>query len=179
MSSAVRCMAENPSIQGATPSMHTDDHPRPAASRPPIRRLVASQRLAEMSPTALVMAGIVSVQIGAAFATQLFTATGPAGAVMLRLVFAGAVLLVLWRSALRINRQALPVVLAYGADLAVMNLCFYAAIERIPLGMAVTIEFLGPLAVALAGSRRWIDPVWALLAGGGVYLLVQSNGEVV
>lgn len=93
--------------------MQTDDHPQPAAGGPSIRRLVASQGLGGVPPTALVMAGIVSVQIGAAFATQLFATTGPAGAVMLRLVFAGVVLLVLWRSALRIDRQALPVVLAY------------------------------------------------------------------
>ncbi|MFI6867229.1 EamA family transporter [Nocardia sp. NPDC050406] len=147
--------------------------------RQSIPRLVAWRGLGGVPPTALVMAGIVSVQIGAAFAKQLFAATGPAGAVSLRLGFAGIVLLVLWRSALRIDRRALPVVLAYGAVLGLMNLCFYEAIDRIPLGMAVTIEFLGPLAVALAGSRRWIDPVWALLAGGGVFLLTQSDGPVV
>jgi len=159
--------------------METYDRPQPAAGRLPIRRLVASHGLSGVPPTALVMAGIVSVQIGAASAKQLFATTGPAGAVTLRLVFAGIVLLVLWRSSLRIDRRAVPVVLAYGAVLALMNLCFYEAIDRIPLGMAVTIEFLGPLAVALAGSRRWIDPVWALLAGGGVLLLTQSDGELV
>jgi inner membrane transporter RhtA len=127
-------------------------------------------------PTILVLAGIVSVQIGSVLATQLFAATGPVGAVSLRLSLGGAVLLLYWRSSLRIERQALPVVLGYGAVLAIMNLTFYEAIARIPLGMAVTIEFLGPLAVALAGSRRWIDPVWAALAGGGVLLLTQDAG---
>lgn len=131
-----------------------------------------------MPPTALVLGGIVSVQLGAAFAKQLFGATGPAGAVSLRLGFAGIILLIIWRSALRIDRRAIPVVLAYGAVLGSMNLCFYEAIDRIPLGMAVTIEFLGPLAVALAGSRKWIDPVWAVLAGGGVLLLTQADGPV-
>ncbi|GAA5086390.1 EamA family transporter [Nocardia iowensis] len=141
-------------------------------------RAVAERGLGGVPPTALVLAGIVSVQVGAALAKQLFSATGAAGAVSLRLVFAGVVLLVFWRSALRIGRRAVPVVLAYGAVLALMNLSFYEAIDRIPLGMAVTIEFLGPLAVALAGSRRWIDPVWAVLAGGGVVLLTQADGNV-
>lgn len=141
--------------------------------------MVGWQGLGGMPPTMLVMGGIVSVQVGAAIATRLFASTGPAGAVTLRLFFAGIVLLVVWRSALRIDRKALPVALAYGAVLALMNLCFYEAIDRIPLGMAVTLEFLGPLAIALAGSRRWIDPVWALLAGGGVFMLTQSDGPVV
>jgi inner membrane transporter RhtA len=64
----------------------------------------------------------------------------------------------------------------YGAVLAAMNLCFYFALERIPLGAAVTIEFLGPLAVAVAGSRRWLDGVWVLLAGVGVVLLTRVQG---
>jgi inner membrane transporter RhtA len=159
--------------------MQAYERPEPAAGRLPIRRFVAPRGLSDVPPTALVMAGIVSVQIGAASAKQLFATTGPAGAVTLRLVFAGLVLLVVWRSALRIDRRAVRVVLAYGAVLALMNLCFYEAIDRIPLGMAVTIEFLGPLAVALGGSRRWMDAVWALLAGGGVLLLTQSDGELV
>ncbi|MBF6297028.1 EamA family transporter [Nocardia amamiensis] len=143
-----------------------------------IWRSITAQGLGGVPPTALVLAGIVSVQVGAALAKQLFSATGAGGAVMLRLVFAGVVLLVFWRSSLRVARGALPVVLGYGAVLALMNLSFYAAIDRIPLGMAVTIEFLGPLTVALAGSRRWIDPVWAMLAGAGVLLLTRADGDV-
>jgi inner membrane transporter RhtA len=141
-------------------------------------RLPVWQGVGGVPPTLLVLAGIVSVQIGAALATELFAATGPAGAVSLRLGFAGVVLLLFWRSSLRIGWRALSVVLGYGAVLALMNLSFYEAISRIPLGMAVTIEFLGPLAVALAGSRRWIDPVWAVLAGSGVLLLTRSAGTV-
>ncbi|WP_281182446.1 EamA family transporter [Nocardia miyunensis] len=141
-------------------------------------RVPVWQGIGGMPPTLLVLAGIVSVQVGAALATELFAATGPAGAVSLRLFFAGVVLLVFWRSSLRIERRALPVVLGYGAVLALMNLSFYEAIDRIPLGMAVTLEFLGPLAVALAGSRRWIDPVWAVLAGAGVLLLTRAAGHV-
>lgn len=143
-----------------------------------LARVPAWQGIGGVPPTFLVLAGIVSVQIGAALATELFAAAGPAGVVSLRLGFAGVVLLVFWRSSLRIERRALPVVLAYGAVLAVMNFTFYESIDRIPLGMAVTIEFLGPLAVALAGSRRWIDPVWAVLAGGGVLLLTRAAGAV-
>lgn len=135
----------------------------------------AGHGMSSLPPPALVLAGIVSVQIGAAAATRLFPVTGAAGAVCLRLVFAGAVLLAVWRPSLRIDRRALPVVLGYGAVLALMNLSFYQAIARIPLGMAVTIEFLGPLVVALAGSRRWRDPVWAVLAAGGVLLLTEAG----
>ncbi|WP_245720298.1 EamA family transporter [Nocardia uniformis] len=149
------------------------------SGKPSVRRMVGWQGLGGVPPTALVLAGIVSVQVGAAVATHLFASVGPGGAVTMRLVFGGIVLLVLWRSALRIERRALPVALAFGAVLALMNLCFYEAIDRIPLGMAVTLEFLGPLAIALAGSRRWIDPVWALLAGGGVFMLTRSDGQVV
>nr|WP_051162240.1 EamA family transporter [Nocardia transvalensis] len=141
-------------------------------------RLSVRRGIGGVPPTMLVLAGIVSVQVGAALANRLFAATGPAGAVSLRLFFAGVVLLVFWRSSLRIDRRALPVVIAYGTVLAAMNLFFYEAIDRIPLGMAVTIEFLGPLAVALAGSRRWVDPVWAVLAGGGALLLTHADGPV-
>lgn len=143
-----------------------------------LSRVPVWQGIGGVPPTMLVLAGIVSVQLGAALATELFAATGPAGAVSLRLFFAGVVLLVFWRSSLRIERRAVPVVLGYGAVLALMNFTFYEAIDRIPLGMAVTLEFLGPLAVALAGSRRWIDPVWAALAGGGVLLLTRAAGHV-
>jgi inner membrane transporter RhtA len=127
-------------------------------------------------PTALVLLGIVSVQVGAAVAKQLFTVAGSAGTVTLRLVVAAIVLVAIWRPSLRMDRRTLLVVVTYGAVLAAMNLCFYFALERIPLGAAVTIEFLGPLAVAVAGSRRWLDGVWVLLAGVGVVLLTRVQG---
>ncbi|SER31755.1 inner membrane transporter RhtA [Lentzea xinjiangensis] len=139
-------------------------------------RLPVARLLGGIPPTALVLLGIVSVQVGAAVAKQLFAVVGAAGTVTLRLVVAAVVLVALWRPSLRLDRRTLLVVLTYGAVLATMNLCFYAALDRIPLGAAVTIEFLGPLAVAVAGSRRWLDGVWVLLAGAGVVLLTRVQG---
>ncbi|MEU3649071.1 EamA family transporter [Lentzea sp. NPDC034063] len=141
------------------------------ADRLPVARLVGG-----IPPTALVLLGIFSVQIGSAFAKQLFTVAGAAGMVTLRLLMAALVLVAIWRPSLRLDRRTLVTVLTYGTVLATMNLCFYAALARIPLGAAVTIEFLGPLAVAVAGSRRWIDGVWVLLAGTGVVLLTRVQG---
>src|SRR5262245_41108082 len=94
-------------------------------------------------PTALVLLGIVSVQLGSAVAKHLFGAVGSLGAVALRQSFAAAVLMLLWRPPLRMKRSAWAVVLGYGVILGVMNTCFYLALARIPLGIAVTIEFLG------------------------------------
>jgi inner membrane transporter RhtA len=127
-------------------------------------------------PTAQVLAGIVSVQIGAALAKQLFATVGSTGSVALRIFFAAAVLLLVWRPSLRLSRRAWAVVGGYGLVLGAMNLSFYLALAHLPLGVAVTITFLGPLAVAIGGSRRWLDAVWALLAGGGVVLLAEGGG---
>ncbi len=118
------------------------------------------------------------MQVGSAVAKQLFPVVGSFGTVALRLFFAAAVLMLLWRPSLRVDRRAWTVVLSYGVVLGLMNLCFYLALARIPLGIAVTIEFLGPLAVALAGSRRWLDAFWAVLAAGGVVLLMDGSGDL-
>jgi inner membrane transporter RhtA len=96
----------------------------------------------------------------------------------LRLFFAAAVLMLLWRPSLHMDRRVWTVVLSYGVILGLMNLCFYLALDRLPLGIAVTIEFLGPLAVALAGSRRWLDAFWAVLAAAGVVLLMEGRGDL-
>ncbi|HEV7529411.1 MAG TPA: EamA family transporter, partial [Solirubrobacteraceae bacterium] len=103
---------------------------------------------------------------------------GSFGTVALRLFFAAAVLTLLWRPSLRMSRRTWTVVLGYGVILGLMNLCFYSALARLPLGIAVTIEFFGPLAVALAGSRRWLDAFWAVLAAGGVVLLMEGGGDL-
>lgn len=157
-------------------SVYTDSSGR-SLPRPRLIAL-AGRSIGAVPPPVQVLIGILSLQVGAAFAKQLFAAAGAMGTVALRLFFAGVVLMLLWRPSLRISRRALPVVLAYGVVLGVMNLCFYQAIARIPLGIAVTIEFLGPLVVALAGSRKLLDAVWALLAAGGVVLLSETRGDV-
>ncbi len=143
---------------------------------------LAGRALGAVPPPAQVLAGIVSVQIGAALAKQLFGAVGSAGAVALRLFFAALVLLVVWRPSVRtgrrMGRRAWVVVAGYGLVLGAMNLCFYLALAKAPLGVVVTIEFLGPLAVAIGGSRRLLDGVWALLAAGGVVLLTEGRGDL-
>jgi inner membrane transporter RhtA len=126
----------------------------------------------------LVLAGIFSVQLGAALAKTLFPIAGAIGVVTLRLGFAAAILLVAWRPSPRMSRRAWLVVIGFGTVLGVMNAVFYEAISRLPLGVAVTIEFLGPLAVAIGGSRRWRDVLWAVLAAGGVALLTDGGGRL-
>jgi len=147
-------------------------------SPPPAATTLAGRTLGAIPPPALVLLGIVSVQVGSALAKHLIGAVGSFGAVALRLFFAAAMLLLLWRPSLRMNRRTWSVVLGYGVILGVMNLSFYLALARIPLGIAVTVEFLGPLAVALAGSRRWLDAFWGLLAAGGVVLLMGGRGDL-
>jgi inner membrane transporter RhtA len=116
--------------------------------------------------------------MGSALAKHLFSEVGSFGTVALRLFFAAALLMLLWRPSLRLSRHTWTVVLSYGVILGLMNQCFYLALARLPLGIAVTIEFLGPLAVALAGSRRWLDAFWAVLAAGGVVLLMEGRGDL-
>jgi inner membrane transporter RhtA len=120
----------------------------------------------------LVMGAIASVQIGAAIATTLFDEIGPAGTVLLRTGFAAVVLVLLWRPRLRgRSTQSMRDAVLFGLVLAGMNLSFYAALDRIPLGIAVTFEFAGPFAVAVAGSRRASDLLWVAFAAGGIVLL--------
>jgi inner membrane transporter RhtA len=120
----------------------------------------------------LVLVGIASVQVGAAFATKLFLHLGPAGTVLVRVLFAAVVLCAIWRPRPRAHTaRELRLAALFGLSLALMNLTFYEALDRIHLGIAVTLEFVGPLGVALAGSRTRLDVVWALLAAGGVALL--------
>src|SRR5437763_2990136 len=120
----------------------------------------------------LVLVGIASVQVGAAFATKLFGHLGPAGTVLLRVLFAAVVLCVVWRPRPRARTaHELRLAALFGLSLAFMNLSFYEALDRIHLGITVTLEFVGPLGVALAGSRGRLDVVWALLAAAGVTLL--------
>jgi inner membrane transporter RhtA len=139
---------------------------------------LAGRALGAVPPPAQVLAGILSVQVGAALAKQLFGTVGSLGMVALRLFFAAVVLLLVWRPSMRLGRRAWTVVVAYGLVLGAMNLTFYLALAQIPLGVVVTIEFLGPLAVAIGGSRRWLDGLWALFAAGGVVLLTEGRGDL-
>jgi inner membrane transporter RhtA len=126
----------------------------------------------------LAVAAIVSVQFGAALARTHFEALGPTGAAALRLALGALILVVVFRPRVRrwSRRTWLGVVLL-GLALAGMNSLIYLAIDVVPLGVAVTLEFLGPLAVALAQTRRWLDAAWALLALVGVVVLgLDSSG---
>lgn len=118
------------------------------------------------------------MQFGSAFADTIFPAVGPGGVALLRVSITAVILLAIARPTLRgRSRHELRLVAAYGLTLAAMNWSFYEALDRLPLGVAVTIEFTGPLAVAVAGSRRLLDVGWVLLAGGGVVLLALRGDD--
>jgi inner membrane transporter RhtA len=133
---------------------------------------------------ALVLLGIASVQLGAGFAKKLFEELPPSAVVTLRLATSTVVLVLisrpLWRAGARHWRRGdLLVAGAFGVTLATMNFSIYESFSRIPLGIAVTIEFLGPLGVAVAFSRRWLDLLWVGLAAAGVGLLVLDDSGTV
>lgn len=126
----------------------------------------------------LVLAGIASVQSGAAIATKLFPLVGAGGAVFLRLALSAVIVGLFVRPGLAQVRGDITLMVVFGVVLGGMNLAFYLALARIPLGVAVTIEFLGPLAVAIAGSRRLLDVAWVVLAAAGVLLLAGGGGHL-
>jgi inner membrane transporter RhtA len=138
---------------------------------------VAVPDRAPAQAVALVLVAITSLQVGAAIGATLFDDVGAAGAALLRLAWAGAIMLVVTRPRARGRRpEELRLAALFGLVLGGMNLCIYEAIDRIPLGVAVTIEFAGPLGVAVALSRRRSDLAWAALAGAGVVLLADPGG---
>ncbi|MEW2354463.1 EamA family transporter [Spirillospora sp. NPDC029432] len=124
----------------------------------------------------LVLGSVVSVQTGQALGKQLFGEAGPLGVVTLRLAFAAAFLLLLWRPRWP-GREALPLVAALGTAIAGMQF-IYPAMALLPIGIASTVQFLGPLVLALTGSRRPADLLWAGLAGVGVVLIYRPGGEI-
>jgi inner membrane transporter RhtA len=135
----------------------------------------------------LVFAGIISVQLGAGLAARMFSQAGPAGITGLRLWWSALIMAIFGgRAVARALRAAvvdrawrdLAIAVAFGIVLGAMNFSIYQSFARIPLGIAVTIEFLGPLAVAVASSRRPLDLAWVVLAGGGVLLLTQGGGKL-
>lgn len=123
----------------------------------------------------LVLFGIISVQFGGALAATLVPVIGAGGSVVLRLLFATALLLALARPRWRgHSRQAWLTVIAFGVALGLMNFTFYSSLAHLPIGVAVTIEFIGPLTLAAALSRRWLDAVAVLAAAGGVVLISEA-----
>ncbi len=135
--------------------------------------------LARAPSGALVVGAITSVQFGSSLAATLFHQLGPAGTVFLRLASAAIVLMLVRRPRVRArSRSDLLLAALFGLVLAGMNLSFYEALDRIPLGIAVAIEFVGPLAVAVAGSRRPLDLLWILTALLGILALTHGGAHV-
>jgi inner membrane transporter RhtA len=142
----------------------------PAATRPHSLAL----------PIGYTVGGMVFVQAGASVAKGLFPLAGPAGVASLRLCFAGLLMLLIWRPWRHpVRPGALRHIFAYGVALGLMNLSFYAALSRIPLGITVAFEFLGPLGLALLHSTRRLDVLWVLCAAIGVYLLLPVGPHAV
>ncbi len=126
-----------------------------------------------MSPLLTVLIAICSLQYGSSLAKGLFPVIGAPGAAAIRLCLASLIMLLMWRPwHMKLNRKTYQAVSIYGASLGLMNLLFYLALARIPLGVAVALEFTGPLAIALLNSKKPVDFLWATLAALGIFLLL-------
>lgn len=127
----------------------------------------------------VLLISMVSIQSGATAAKMLFPVVGATGATLLRLGLATFILLILWPpQKSKMSRMDLIAIARYGASLGCMNLCFYLAIEKIPLGIAVAVEFIGPLSVALFSSRKSSDFLWAILAIVGILMILPVSPVV-
>ncbi|AQS86775.1 transporter EamA [Neoasaia chiangmaiensis NBRC 101099] len=136
-------------------------------------------RIQHIGAVAMLVGGISSFQIGAALAKSLFPLFGPTGMVGLRVGFAAVILLIVMRPArTAFRRDVWPLLIPYGASMAVMNFFFYIALTRLPLGLVVALEFMGPLSLALFGSRRALDLLWAVMVAIGVFLLLRPEKAV-
>ncbi|MDB5688346.1 MAG: hypothetical protein JWL91_222 [Sphingomonas bacterium] len=138
----------------------------------------AKPRGTMLLPLAAIVVAMVSVQGGASYAKRLFPLVGAQGTTALRLGIAAILLAIVmrpWRS--RISRTTAPALIGYGVALGAMNLMFYLSLRTVPLGIAVALEFLGPLAVAMLSSRRAIDFVWIALAVAGVAVLLPIGAS--
>jgi inner membrane transporter RhtA len=149
----------------------------PEAPGPHRRAGPLARTAAVVPPPGLLLVSIVSIQLGAAVAVHLFEALGPAGTTFLRIALAAVLLLAATRRRISADaRRHVGLLLLFGCAIGAMNLCFYGAIARIPLGLAVAIEFIGPLGVAVLTSRRLGDFVWIGLAVAGLVLLAPDIG---
>lgn len=127
----------------------------------------------KLYPIALLIIAMASIQTGASLAKGMFPLIGAQGTTALRLIFASVFMLILlrpWRA--RLTWKALQTVMIYGIALGCMNLLFYMSLRTVPLGIAVALEFTGPLAVAILASRKAMDFVWVALAVFGLLLLI-------
>lgn len=128
-----------------------------------------------LKPILILILAMASIQFGASQAKQLFPVLGVAGTSTLRLIFASLMMVVAFRPwKMSFTKNMYKSLLFYGASLGLMNFSFYFALQRIPLGIAVALEFLGPLSVAIFSSKKKIDYVWAILAGIGIVLLLPK-----
>ena len=134
------------------------------------------RRLGNLLPLLAVLGSVTALGIGTSFAKQLFPVVGSLGTTALRVGFSALLLMLLWRPwRWQLTRSDAKAVLRYGVALGLMNLMFYQSLRTIPFGLAVAIEFSGPLCVAMFSSRRPVDFVWLLLAVGGLALLLPWN----
>ena len=125
------------------------------------------------APIAVLIAAMFCFQLGAVIAKGLFPLVGAAGTTALRMALAALMLLAVWRPwRMRLSRREGRVIVIYGLALGCMNFCFYLSLSTIPLGIAVALEFAGPLALAMAASRRAVDFVWILMAALGLLALL-------
>lgn len=131
-----------------------------------------------LPPVQAVLLAIISVQCGAAIAKTLFPALGAAGTASIRIGVSAIILLLAYRPNLKtITKEQWKVVIPYGFSLGAMNLIFYFSIKRIPIGLAVTLEFIGPLLLAIIGSKRLMDYFWVVLAAIGILLIAPWTNE--
>ena len=129
--------------------------------------------LKSLTPYAALFGAIITLCVGTSFAKQLFPIIGAQGATAYRVGFSALILLAIWRPWRHpLNRADLKAVALYGAVMGLMNLCFYMSLRTTPLGLAIAIEFTGPLALALLHSRKLIHFVWIGLAAAGLLLLL-------
>jgi inner membrane transporter RhtA len=160
----------------AAPPLVVTSKPEPSAAvrRPgPFARAIDA-----VPPPGLLLVSIVSIQLGAAVAVHLFATLGPIGTVFLRVSFSAVFLLIATRRRIRVNSgRHVGLLLLFGCVIGAMNMCFYGAISRIPLGIAVAIEFIGPLGVAVVTSRRPREFLWIGLAFAGLVMLTPSIGS--